>query len=121
MAFLLSFCKDSPLGSNVARMRYTFPVMASPLGKVAFEGGATGSSVRTTDVWPAGAAIARPNSSTLACESRVANSPSVTEPFLTSSVKRPERGGLLMDARFDGGLTQRYGAGGANPSRRGRR
>src|SRR2546423_5000250 len=121
MACFSSFCTGFPLGSKTAWMRYTLPVMDSPFGTVAFAGGATGSRVSAPDRWPAGATMEWGRSNTLAWESFVANRPSVATPWRNLRVNRPGRGGLLMDRRLGGGLANRYGGGGANPSRRGRR
>ena len=77
------------------------------LGKTAWAAGASGSSVSRTERVPAGTTMDRPTMRMLACESLVANRPSAATPRRMGTLNRPGKGGLLIGARFFGGLTHR--------------
>src|SRR5438128_11522766 len=72
--------------------------------------------VSWTDVCPALGGIAPPRSTSTSCESFVRNTPACDLPFWNGIVALPESGGWFDPASDGGGLTHRYGGGGANPS-----
>src|SRR5437660_6090473 len=82
---------------------------------------ASGTRESVAELCPGRGGIAPARSTRSVWESSVLNTPACDAPFVNGIEAFPERGRWFEPASAGGGLTHRYGGGGANPSRRGRR
>ena len=96
-------------------------MISSPGGGGPTDFGATGSIVSDTEVCPGFGGTAPPRRTSTICESFVRNTPACDLPPWNGTEALPESGGWFDPASDAGGLTHRYGGGGAKPSRSGRR
>src|SRR5258706_16180470 len=122
-ATLTGFANDvtSRASGWVATLRrYTLPLGATPLGSGPYVVGSSGTSSPVAPVSVAVSASAAISIVTLACPSGVSNASDASLPLDLLTVPLPFTGDWLVSASGRGGLTQRDGAGGANPSYSGR-